>query len=253
VSFLAATWPLLLIIAIITAVIMWVNSLGVSFETIFGFIGFMVGTVVAGIANTFIDLWNFMADFVNSFAQIFNNPVKGIMGLFVNLFTFITNVLSRVATVIDTILGSNISDSIEGAGNWVQEWYDKSFGPTQEHVKKMEHVNTDKWGAKGEEIGGKFGAFVDNPSLPKLGDIANNTANIAANTKPETGIKDENLSYLRDIAERDAINRFTTAEIHIEQHNENHISSEMDLDGVIDYLADGTREAMEESAEGVHL
>jgi hypothetical protein len=55
------------------------------------------------------------------------------------------------------------------------------------------------------------------------------------------------------MAERDTINRFTTAEIHIEQNNENHINSDLDLDGIVDYLADGTREAVIVIAEGAHV
>ena len=61
---------------------------------------------------------------------------------------------------------------------------------------------------------------------------------------------EEDVKYMRDIAERDAINRYTTAEIHIEQNNENHISSNMDLDGVVGYLNDGVEEAVDIATEG---
>ena len=64
---------------------------------------------------------------------------------------------------------------------------------------------------------------------------------------------EEDLKYLRDIASREAINRFTTAEIKIEQHNNNNIGSDMDLDGVVDYLVTATAEAVGAVAEGVHL
>ena len=62
----------------------------------------------------------------------------------------------------------------------------------------------------------------------------------------------EDLKYLRDIAEQEVINRFTTAEIKIEQNNQNNINSEMDLDGVINYLVEGTEEAVTIAAEGVY-
>ena len=81
--------------------------------------------------------------------------------------------------------------------------------------------------------------------LSDLGDISSNVGK---------GLSDsgEELKYLRDIAEQEVINRFTTAEIHIEQHNENNISSEMDLDGVTAYMVDGLEEAVAIAAEGVH-
>lgn len=60
------------------------------------------------------------------------------------------------------------------------------------------------------------------------------------------------LGYLRDIAEREAINRFTTAEIKVEQHNENHISKDADLDGIMDAWANDFAEKLEVSEEGVH-
>jgi tape measure domain-containing protein len=79
-------------------------------------------------------------------------------------------------------------------------------------------------------------------------DIAGNTAKGAKSLE----FAEEDLQYMRDIAERDAINRYTTAEIHIEQNNENHISSNMDLDGVIGYLNDGVEEAVDIATEGGH-
>ena len=62
----------------------------------------------------------------------------------------------------------------------------------------------------------------------------------------------EVLGELKDIAEREAINRYTTAEIKVEQHNENHISSEMDLDGVMDAMTYQFAERLDISTEGVH-
>ena len=64
--------------------------------------------------------------------------------------------------------------------------------------------------------------------------------------------ENEDLKYMRDIAERDVINRFTTAEIKVDMTNNNTINKGMDLDGVVDYLANGVNEAMEKAAEGVH-
>ncbi|MEQ6357889.1 tape measure protein [Lysinibacillus sp. M3] len=60
----------------------------------------------------------------------------------------------------------------------------------------------------------------------------------------------EDLKYLRDIAEREAINRYTTAEITIDMKNENHINSEMDIDGVINRFGERAEEVAAMLAEG---
>ena len=65
-------------------------------------------------------------------------------------------------------------------------------------------------------------------------------------------ITEEDLKYLRDIAEQETINRFTTAEITIEQTNHNTISGKMDLDGIVSGLTDAANEAVDAIAEGVH-
>ena len=63
----------------------------------------------------------------------------------------------------------------------------------------------------------------------------------------------EDLELLRDIAERQEINKYTTAEIRVEMVNNNTISSEMDIDGVVNLLEVRVQEAMAASAEGVHI
>lgn len=66
-------------------------------------------------------------------------------------------------------------------------------------------------------------------------------------------VSNEQLQYLRDIAERDAINRFTTAEVKIDMTGmNNRIEGSADLDGVISQLTDGFAEALVTAAEGVH-
>ena len=81
-----------------------------------------------------------------------------------------------------------------------------------------------------------------------LADISGDTGKIS----DSLDITSEDLKYLRDIAEQDAINRFTTAEISIEQNNTNQISNGMDLDGVVSGLTDAVNEAVDIMTEGVH-
>lgn len=71
------------------------------------------------------------------------------------------------------------------------------------------------------------------------------------------GIKDavtmtaEDLKYLKDLAEQEVINRFTTAEVKVEMKNDMQVSSNMDLDGVVTYLEDKLTETLQVVAEGV--
>lgn len=99
-------------------------------------------------------------------------------------------------------------------------------------------------------------AFVDGVKVGNtLDGIYGNTGDTAGNTAAMSDaldIAEEDLAYMRDIAEREAINRFTTAEIKVEQHNENHISKDTDLDGIMDAWANDFAEKLDVSEEGVH-
>lgn len=78
----------------------------------------------------------------------------------------------------------------------------------------------------------------------------NDSARSAAASLKETT---EDLKYMRDLAEQEAINRFTTAEVKIDMTGmTNRIDSDMDLDGVLNTLTEGFAEALEVAAEGVH-
>lgn len=93
-----------------------------------------------------------------------------------------------------------------------------------------------------------------NAALPgaagNLGSVADSAGSVASAMETT----EEDLKYLRDIAEREAINRFTTAEVKIDMTGmTNEISSDMDLDGVISRFTNGFREALNVAAEGVHV
>ncbi len=101
-----------------------------------------------------------------------------------------------------------------------------------------------------------FGGGMDQYNLGNVADdIAGNSANTAGNTAAMADTLDymeEDLKYMLDIAEREAINRFTTAEITVEQHNENHIDGGTDVDGIMDAWAADFAEKLDISEEGVN-
>lgn len=79
-----------------------------------------------------------------------------------------------------------------------------------------------------------------------IGNIDDNTGKI----KDSLEVSEDELKYLRDIAEQESINRFTTAEVTINQTNNNNVSSDTDLDGFITALDDAMGEAIESITEG---
>lgn len=82
-----------------------------------------------------------------------------------------------------------------------------------------------------------------------LGSIADDTGAI----KDNMDITQEDLKYLRDIAEQEAVNRYTVAEINIDQSGmQNNISSGDDIDGFMTKLTDSVNEAVDNMTEGVH-
>ncbi|MFZ0577728.1 MAG: tape measure protein [Psychrobacillus psychrotolerans] len=79
-------------------------------------------------------------------------------------------------------------------------------------------------------------------------DTAGNTAKMAKSMEGS----EEDLKYLRDAAEREIINRFTTAEVKVDFSSTNTINSELDLDGIIDHFGEKLEETITSVAEGVN-
>ncbi|MDE7229248.1 MAG: hypothetical protein K2N56_02095 [Oscillospiraceae bacterium] len=101
--------------------------------------------------------------------------------------------------------------------------------------------------------GGYSNTRISNTDINKISadvsGISENTGKAAAASE----ISGEDLKFLRDIAARDVINRFTTAEVNVSMGGvTNNLSGTADLDGIVDYLASGVKTALENAAEGVH-
>lgn len=126
-----------------------------------------------------------------------------------------------------------IKDKIIGAFGYEG---DEPYGPPEDPFRKIRDLDDYLSDYLPEDIGSG------------IDDIAGNTDSIA----DLMDITEEDLKYLRDIAEQETVNRFTTAEITIEQTNNNNISSDMNLDGVVSGLTDAVHEAVVIIAEGVH-
>ena len=86
-----------------------------------------------------------------------------------------------------------------------------------------------------------------------IGDGVVSIADDTKDIKDSLDITQENLKYLRDIAEQETVNRFTTAQIHIDMSGmKNTVNNGGDIDGFVTQLTDAVNEAAEIMAEGVH-
>lgn len=247
-----------------------------------------IGNLFIGAANTIIGtgvtLWNLIANFVNAFALVFNNPVAGIEALFLSLFNFIVEVIESAARMLDAVFDSSLADAVAGFQNKVQAKVDAVITENggSEILKTVEMSDYqfnrfnygDAWNSGynfGQGIDDKISNFslsdifgktgIPNPDdyISGFSDaIANSGAggnldSIADDTsaiKDSVDITDEDLKYLRDIAEQEAINRFTTAEIKLDMTNNNNVSSNADLDGIVDGMTTKVLEALEIVREG---
>lgn len=238
--------------------------------------GAFIGNTVIGLLNALIQyIWAiFVAPFLgivewilnvcnggfNSFGDAVANLIGQIIGWFLNLGKVVT-------TIIDAIFGTNWTAGLESSQSSVTAW-----GKNENAITLDKNAPTidyrfeygDAWAAGNDfgkgidaKIGGMFntGGLGDSSGFD-LGDIAAYTGETADNTGKTAdalAVTEEQLEYLRDIAERDAINRFTTAEVKIDMTGmTNRIDGSADLDGVISQLTEGFTEALVTAAEGVH-
>lgn len=246
---------------------------------------------LAFIGNLFVALWNIAVDvFVliynlvatvaNFIGNVFTDPVGAVARLFFDLADTVLGVLQTLAGAIDAIFGSNLAGSVQGWRDSLGGWVDETFGKGEEVMEKMnaddmklgrfEYGQAFDLGYKfGEGIEDTIGGLFKTPTLDEMGldsldafnlgntldGVYGNTGDTTANTAAAADTldyMDEDLAWMKDIAEREAINRYTTAEIKVEQHNENHISKDTDLDGVMEAFCFDFAEKLDVSAEGVH-
>lgn len=218
-----------------------------------------LGVITGAVYALYSFLWNIVASFVNFFANVWTDPIGSIMRLFADLADAALQMLELIAKGIDFVFGSSLADTVAGWRSGLSEMVEGKYGAGVEIMPTLDTMDSFTQGYEfGEgiqdKIGGMFG--VDLPETYNLealeqgvGEIGGYTGSIA----DSLDITHEDLKYLRDLAEQEAVNRFTTAEIRVEMGGiTNQVNNNVDLDGVVDYMATGIQEAMERVAEGVH-
>ena len=252
-----------------------------AFMAALAFIGNIFVALWNLVVDVFVMIYNLVATVANFIGNVFNDPVGAVARLFFDLADTVLSVLQALASAIDTIFGSNLAGSVQGWRDSLGGWVDSTFGKGEEIMEKLNaedlHLGRFEYGAAfdmgyefGQGVEDTVGGLFDFSAMDSLGaadgldafnlgntldGIYGNTGDTAGNTAAMSDaldIAEEDLAYMRDIAEREAINRFTTAEIKVEQHNENHISKDTDLDGIMDAWANDFAEKLDVSEEGVH-
>lgn len=241
------------------------------------------------VANIALGIGNAIAALASNMMTAFHNAICSVQSWFYNLLSTALSVIEGICAALNKLpfvefdysgISSAADDyaakASEAAGN--KEEY-KSVGDAFNEGMSTFDTFQDGWAADAFNAGASWGDGVadkvsgmfsmDNIDLTGgvdtsmlSNDFANNAAQTAANTADtadsagriadSVDISKENLKYLRDIAETEAINRFTTAEIEVTMNNNNTVSNDMDIDGMVDHLSAGVLEAMEQAAEGVH-
>ena len=215
----------------------------------------------------------------NFFGNLFNDPVASIIRLFEGMADAVLGIIEKIAAALDTVFGSNLSSAVSGWRDSLGSIADKAVsrfgnGTYQEKISKIDideivkgfgfdtdfrvnygnayHTGYD-WGAKKQEDMKKaLEGLFETPDIPG-GIDGSNLAGDTAKLKDEVSKVSSDLSVLRDLAEREAINQFTTASIVVDMNNTNYLSSEMDLDGMVNTLTKSVNESMAIAAEGVHI
>lgn len=239
--------------------------------------GAFIGNIFVALINMVIDifvvLWNFVAAFVNFFGNVFTDPVGAIARLFFDLVDCILGLLQTLAGAIDAIFGSNLAGTVQGWRDNLGGWVDDTFGQGQGeeimatvsgeewHVDRFEYGEAwDAGVAVGDGISSAIDDFsfsdifgstdIPNPQdytsqFAGMGDTLDSIAGDTSGISDAMDITQEDLKYMRDLAEQESVNRYTTAEITIEQTNHNTVSGDMDLDGIVMGLTDAVDEAVE--------
>lgn len=285
------TWIVVGVIALVAGIIALCNwiakTTGVAatgFGVITGGINVAIQAVwnaMLVVANVAIGIWNALGACCSNIGTAFHNVISNVQGWFYGLLSTALTVVEGICAALNKL--PFVEFDYSGISAKADEYAAKSaeaYGSVEEYQNIGDAFTkgyntfdtfTDGWASDAFKAGASWGDGVadkvssffdfgtggtDLGSGFDLSSIADNTGLTADNTGKTAdalAVTEEQLEYLRDIAERDAINRFTTAEVKIDMTGmTNRIDGSADLDGVISQLTEGFTEALVTAAEGVH-
>lgn len=244
------------------------------------------------VANIALGIWNAMCACAENIGIAFHNTIAGVQSWFYNLLSTALTVVAGICEALNQlpfvefdysgITGQaqayankaaeaeagkksyvNVGDAFNAgldtfdtfSSGWASDAFDAGSSWGDGVMDKVSGI----FDAGSMDFMGAFSGAGGASSFDysgALADTAGNTADTAANTAKAANALDiaqEDLAYMKDIAERESINRYTTAEIVIHQNNENHIGSDLDLDGIMTGMTERIIEEVNISADGDHI
>ena len=244
------------------------------------------------VANIALGIGNAIAALASNMMTAFHNAICSIQSWFYNLLSTALSVIEGICAALNKLpfvefdysgISSAANDyaakASEAAGN--KENY-QSIGDAFNEGFTTFDAFQDGWASDAFNAGAAWGDGVADKvsnfslsdvfgqtDIPNVGDytsgfndtiansgVGDSIGNIDDNTgkiKDSLDVTEEDLKYLRDIAEQEAINRFTTAEINVDMSGmQNTVNSGDDIDGFMTKLTDSVNEAVDNMTEGVH-
>lgn len=274
-------WVVMLIMILIGALYAAVAAVNKFKGTTISATGIIAGAFAvlgAFLINTFIvPAQNGFARFANFIGNVFNNPIAAVEVAFYDMCLTVLGHISKLAHAIENVINkipgvtvditSGLDNFYAGIEKAQQKVKDESGWV--EYVKKMDFIDYSDAASAGykfgegiaDKVSGFFGGGLDSMGAFDLGNTLDgiygntgDTANNTAATADALDMNNEELKLLREIAEREAINQFTTAEVKVDMSGmTNKIESDIDIDGIFDQLGEKFSEALSVSCEGVHL
>lgn len=244
------------------------------------------------VANIALGIGNAIAALASNMMTAFHNAICSVQSWFYNLLSTALSVIEGICSALNKLpfvefdysgISSAADDyaakASEAAGN--KEDYQSISDAFNEGFTTFDAFQDD-WASDAFNAGAAWGdGIADKVSnfslsdvfgqtdIPNVGDytsgfndaiansgVGDSIGNIDDNTgkiKDSLEVSEEDLKYLRDIAEQEAINRFTTAEINVDMSGmQNTVNSGDDIDGFMTKLTDSVNEAVDNMTEGVH-
>lgn len=159
-------------------------------------------------------------------------------------YTSISDAFNEGFTTFDAFQDGRASDAFNAGAAWGDGVADKVSNFSLSDVFGQTDIPN-----VGDYTSGFNDAIANSGIGDGVGSIDDNTGKI----KDSLDVTEEDLKYLRDIAEQEAINRFTTAEINVDMSGmQNTVNSGDDIDGFMTKLTDSVNEAVDNMTEGVH-